>query len=75
MSIFENEYRVTRVPTHQAPMRGKKWVVSANGSYVEGYHTKDKAVKKGRKIAKRNTPSNLVIEYEGGGIANKVEYT
>ena len=74
MSVFENEYRVTRVPTHQAPYEGKKWVVSANGSYVKGYHRKKPAVKEGRKIAKRNTPASLVVEYEGGGIANKIEY-
>lgn len=74
MSVLENEYRVQRVPVHQDPARGKKWVVSANGTYVHGFHTKKDAKKKAKSLARQNMPANLVIEYEGGGIANKVEY-
>lgn len=72
MSRFENEYRVERVPQHR--MGDSKWVVSVNGTYVEGFQTKKSAVRYARQVAKRNMPSNLVIEYEGGGIANKIEY-
>lgn len=74
MSIYENEYRVTRVPQHEHPFQGKKWVLSGNGSYIEGFHTKKAAVNHGRKTAKKKPPAALVVEYEGGGIANKVEY-
>lgn len=74
MSVYENEYRVFRVPLKERPYRGKKWVLSGNGAYIKGFHTKSSAVKRGRKDAKQNTPSSLVIEYEGGGIQNKVEY-
>lgn len=74
MSMFENEYRVFRVPLKERPFQGKKWVVSGNGSYISGYHTKSAAVKKARKDAKKRTPSSLVIEYQGGGIQDKLEY-
>lgn len=72
MSRFENEYRVERVPQHQPG--DDKWVLSSNGSYVDGYTTKSDAVKAGRRLAKQNSPANLVVEYEGGGIADKIEY-
>lgn len=72
MSGLRNEYRVNRVPRHSP--RDHKWVVSANGTYVHGYQTKDAAVKKARSLAQNHSPSAMVVEYEGGGIANKVEY-
>lgn len=72
MSRFENEYRVERVP--QTRSRNYKWVLSSNGVFIDGFQVKSEAVKKGRKVAKGNKPSNLVIEYEGGGIADKIEY-
>lgn len=72
MSRFENEYRVERVPRESST--DSKWVVSVNGTYIEGFSAKSQAVKYARKVAKNNMPANLVIEYEGGGIANKIEY-
>lgn len=72
MSSLRNEYRVNRVPQHSP--RDAKWIVSSNGTYVQGYSTKNDAVSRARKLAKQHSPSALVIEYEGGGIANKVEY-
>lgn len=74
MSVYENEYRVERVPVHRPPGEGKKWVVSANGTYVRGFSTKKPAVKKAKDLARKNRPSNVVVEYEGGGIVNKLEY-
>lgn len=72
MSALENEYRVERIPKHR--MGDSKWIVSGNGSYIQGFQKKKPAIKYGRKVAKNNMPSNLVIEYEGGGIYKKVEY-
>ena len=73
MSMFENDYRVERVPLKRGS--DTKWIVSKNGSFLRGFGNKSDAKTYGRRVAKQDTPSSLVIEYQGGGIANKIEYT
>lgn len=65
----------TRTVFHVIPYIGRKWWVKASGNGrghladpVETADTKEQAVELGRRLARRNRPSQLVIHHAPGEI-------
>lgn len=51
-----------------------KWLVMVNNFEESSHRLKQAAEKEGRKIAKRNRPSNFVVKRKAGGVSYTQRY-
>ena len=60
--------------TSKGAGRKTKWIVKTGRSVISRHRKKSRAVKRARRVAKRNSPSMLIIQTQKGKIQDKHSY-